>query len=637
MKALLLPLKRLALQTLLLLALFFLSRLCFTLINHSHFEGLGASGFLRLAFFALRYDLSAICAVNALYFFLRLLPFPFARLQPWERGCNALFIVSNSLAFLFEISDWAYFPYNFKRATADVLKMVSRQGDFWSVLPSYLLSYWYVPLAAAAFIFILIKINRRVLRLTPLRNAGDRERRLHPLVFFSGKLMVLAIVLGLCLVGIRGGLQYIPIGLRNAVQVTDSRYVPVLLNTPFSIITTLSTPALEEVHYLSDAEAAALMPFHHRYGRAGFQRKNVVVIILESESKEFTALGNGRSFTPFLDSLMSRGLCCTQAFANGQTSAEGIPAIIAGIPTLMDEAFTTSNYGANRITALPGLLHEKGYASAFYHGGTNGTMSFDIFAAAAGFEKYFGRKEYANEHDYDGAWGIRDEPFLQYFAAGLSKMKQPFVASVFTLSAHPPYGLPERYRQSLPAGPLRVQQCIAYTDLALRRFFESALKMPWYDSTLFVITADHCSPQNGGGFYAQGLGRYAIPLVFFCPSDTALRGIVDAPVQQLDILPSVLEYLGYGARFFAYGNSIFGGDAQRFVITQNSGVYQWLEHGYLLQTKGMEPSSYFAYPQDSLSQHNLLHWPMGERDTALLHLKAFVQRYRQSLIRNTMY
>jgi hypothetical protein len=634
MKPLLMPLKRLALQVLLLLALLFLSRLCFTLINRSHFEDLGAGGFLRLAFHGLRYDLSAICALNALYFFLVLLPLPPALLARWQRLPGILFIAVNCLAFLFEISDWAYFPYNFKRSTADVLGMISRQGDFWNLLPSYLLAYWYVPLADAVFIFLLIKGNRRIGKATPLGKTDTPPRGPG---YYSAKTLALLVVMGLCLVGIRGGLQYIPIGLRNAVQVTDSRYVPVVLNTPFSIISTLSTPALEEVHYLPEAEATAMMPFRHQYHSAGFQKKNVVLIILESESKEFTALGGGQSFTPFLDSLMGRGLTCTQAFANGQTSAEGIPAILAGIPTLMDEAFTTSNYGANRITALPGVLREKGYTSAFYHGGTNGTMSFDVFAAASGFDNYFGRKEYANEHDYDGAWGIRDEPFLQYFAAGLAKMKQPFVASVFTLSAHPPYNLPEAYRQILPAGPLPVQPCIAYTDLALRRFFESASKMPWYDSTLFVITADHCSPQNSGGFYAQGLGQYAIPVMFFCPSDASLRGSFNQPMQQLDILPSVLEYLGYHEPFFAYGNSIFGGDAQRFVITQSNGAYQWLEGGFLLQSKGVKPQGYFQYPEDSLCRHNLLGRAAGRSDMALLHLKAFIQRYRQTLIRNTMH
>ncbi|MEO6832722.1 MAG: LTA synthase family protein, partial [Chitinophagaceae bacterium] len=535
---------------------------------------------------------------------------------------------------LFELSDWAYFPYNFKRATSDVLKMVGSQGDFWSILPSYLIKYWFVPLAAIGFVVVLVWGNKLIQKASPFTKPK------HPIPVWkrvSIQSFILIVAAGVTLVGIRGGLQYIPIGLRNAVQVTDSRFVPIVLNTPFSIITTLTTPSLEPLHFMSDSDAEKEMPFTHHYFGKQFSKKNVVVLIIESGSKEFTALGGRKSFTPFLDSLMGHSLVCTQAFANGQTSAEGIPAILASIPTLMDEAFTTSNYGTNQISAMPGLLRPLGYKSAFFHGGTNGTMSFDIFASAAEFNKYFGRKEYANEEDYDGAWGIWDEPFLQYSAKKISTLKPPFFASIFTLSSHPPYGLPDKYRHSLPSGPLEVQQCIAYTDLSIREFFQSAAKMPWYDSTLFVITADHCSPKTSGGFYAKGLGQFAIPIIFYAPGDTTLQGYYNEPTQQLDILPSVLQYLGYPYSFFAFGNSIFAKQEPRFVVTKSNGTYQWLEYGYLLRTKEQMSVALYSYPTDSLDQHNLLNFDRSRADSSSWRLKAFIQRYHQVLIQNKMH
>jgi arylsulfatase A-like enzyme len=634
MRQLVLPLRRLVLQFLLLLLLYFLSRLCFTIINARHFGGLTSSGFLRIAFYAIRYDLSGLCAVNALYIILLLLPLPVWRWPAYEKFTQGVFIVSNSLALLFELSDWAYFPYNFKRSTADVLRMIGRKGDFWSVLPSYLLNYWYVPLAAILFIVLLIKANNWIRALTPIAVTPQfRHPWLRPLV----QTILLILIAGLTAIGVRGGLQYIPIGLRNAVQIADSRYVPIVLNTPFSIISTLATPSLEEVQYMPDTQAHSLMPFTHQYSGRPFQKKNVVLIILESGSKEFTCLGGRTSFSPFLDSLMGHSLTCTQAFANGQTSAEGIPAIIAGMPTLMDEAFTTSNYGTNKITALPSVLKTQGYSSAFYHGGTNGTMSFDIFTAAAGYDHYYGRTEYNNEADYDGAWGIWDEPFLQYFAHGLSTMRQPFFASVFTLAAHPPYHVPDQYKTTLPKGPQPVHQCMAYTDLAVRRFFATASKQSWYDSTLFIITADHASPQTGGGYYSMGMGQYAIPIIFFCPSDSTLRGNIAAPVQQLDILPSVLDYLGYGAPFFAFGNSIFHQKEEpRYVITQSSNTYQWLQNGHVLVANGVTPKGYYTFPADSLYTSNLLRRPSPYKDSSILHLKAFIQRYRYALIHNAL-
>jgi hypothetical protein len=130
------------------------------------------------------------------------------------------------------------------------------------------------------------------------------------------------------------------------------------------------------------------------------------------------------------------------------------------------------------------------------------------------------------------------------------------------------------------------------------------------------------------------MGQYAIPIIFFCPSDITLRGYYDRPVQQLDILPSVLQYLGYPKPFFAYGNSIFNNAEPRYAITQASGTYQWLEGGHLLQATEAKANGFYAYPADSNCRHNLL--PLGPKDSAMLRLQAFIQRYRYTLIHNAM-
>ena len=41
-------------------------------------------------------------------------------------------------------------------------------------------------------------------------------------------------------------------------------------------------------------------------------------------------------------------------------------------------------------------------------------MRFDAFAAAAGFDNYFGRTEYNNEKHFDGNWGIWDHHFMPW-------------------------------------------------------------------------------------------------------------------------------------------------------------------------------------------------------------------------------
>ncbi len=632
MKEVFQPLKRLVLQIVLLLLCYFLSRSIFVLSNLSFFGDMPFGEFLHIAWNGVRFDLSVLLTINSLYIVLLLLPLPLIYKPWWNTMLRWLFIIVNSWALIFEMSDWAYFAFTMKRATADVLNMVSRKGDFFTLLPHFVVDYWYVPFAFAALVACLIIANRRIIKATPIYKPAKTG-----VLIYAVQSLRLLLVAGVCVIGIRGGLQRTPIGNSTALQVTVNRYVPVVLNTPFSIAHSYANDQLPELEYYSEQELAKYFNPIKQYSGKQFRKKNVVVIMLESFSKEFTGLGS-TSYTPFLDSLMQHGYVCKSAYANALHSAEGIPAVIAGIPSLMEEPFTTSIYGTNKITALPGLLKQEGYNSAFFHGGTNGTMSFDVFAANAGYDKYCGRTEYNNDKDYDGNWGIWDEPYLQYFANSINKMPQPFFASVFTLSSHDPFAVPEQYKKTLPRGRLDLTQTIAYTDMALRKFFATASQQPWYNNTLFVITPDHCALLSEDPNQYVNLGLYSIPLLYFCPSDSNLKGSFNEVTQQMDILPSVMDYLGYDKPFFAFGNSIFSNASPRFTINEINNRYEFLMNGYLLKTETTNITEFYNFAIDNQCSNNLLHTPADSSlKTTEPYFRAFIQLYNSTLIHNKMY
>jgi phosphoglycerol transferase MdoB-like AlkP superfamily enzyme len=620
------PAIKAALQVCLLLGCYFVSRCVFVLLNWDQFNWLSISTFLTIAFQAVRFDVSALLMLNIPYLFLLFLPLPAWKTPARDKFLQVIFIVGNSIALAFEFSDWAYYPFTLKRSTADVLDMVARKGDFWVLLPHFIIDYWFVPAGLIIMIVLLIIINRKITRLYPLKPMGN---------YIVGSMCFL-LVMGLCVIGIRGGLQKKPLDNAYALKAAGTKNLPVMLNTPFSIMHSMANQKLEPLHFYSGAELKQYFIPVKQYQGKPFTPKNVVVIIVESLSKQFTGLGPRKSFTPFLDSLMNLSYVWTNAYANALHSAEAVPAIIAGIPPLMEEPFTTSYYGTNQITALPALLKEKGYTSSFYHGGTNGTMNFDAFCANAGYDKYYGRTEYNNENDYDGNWGIWDEPYLQYFASEISRMKQPFFTTVFTLSSHDPFKVPGQYKNSLLQGPLPVQQCVAYADMALKSFFEKISKMQWFQNTLFVIVADHCSLQTEDERDHYNMGFYKIPIIFYSPGDS-LRGRDPRLVQQIDILPSILDHLGYDKPFFSFGHSMFREDQQAFAINYLGGTYSWQMNGCILKSKGMKLSEVYDITTDSFCSNNLLLKPDGENcKKAAAQFKAFVQLHNKALIDNKM-
>jgi len=373
-----------------LLLIFAVCRILFYSFNYSHFSDLSTGNLLLILFYGLYFDASTIVLLNFAFILLFLLPFPFREKKGFQTILLWLFVVVNSIAILANCADLVYFQFTVKRTTADVFNFFSggMGNDLGRLLPLFIKDYWYVFLIWAVFTFILWVGYKKT--GYPKSIKWDAKQYLR-------QTFILIINMGITIIVLRGGFQLRPIGITNAGEFVESKYVPLVLNTPFSILKTLEVRGIEpKIYFVNENE---MKPFidPHKKGQTGeFKKLNVFVIALESFSKEFIgALNPGKkTYTPFLDSLIGQSLVFTNAFSNGKKSIEGIPAIVAGIPSWSDEPFITSRYGNNQINSLANLLKEEGYSTSFFHGGTNGTMGFDAFAGMAGYSNYYGRTEY---------------------------------------------------------------------------------------------------------------------------------------------------------------------------------------------------------------------------------------------------
>ncbi len=615
-----------------LLLLYSIARLFFYFLNQSLFELNTTQSLVQLMLYGIRYDVSIICILNLPLFIFLLIPFKILSQKFKEKIQAVLFVGINGVAFLFEMADWFYFPYNHKRATAEVLDLITRKGDFINLLPAFFKMYWYLFVVAVVLFFLLFKMYKTISKRSK-KMFSEREIQTS---FFSQSI-IFFLAIGLSIVGIRGGIQLVPINIRNVISVTENRNTPIILNTPFSIAFTIGGERAERLDFMPENEAQKITNPIKTYHSDGFLNKNVVVIILESFSKEFTSLSGKKSYTPFLDSLMGVSVNFTNAYANALHSSSAIPAILAGIPAVTEPSFSTSVYANNKINSIASLLKPKGYTTAFFHGGTNGSMSFDVFTANAGYDYYLGRKEYANDKDYDGNWGIWDEPFFQYFNNKIKELPQPFHAAFFSLSSHHPYKLPKEYKDKFNDGALPIHNVVRYTDNALRLFFKAAQKEEWFNNTIFVITADHCSPLGSEHFYYAQSGRYQIPLLVYTPGDIQAQNN-NRLVQQIDILPTVMQMLEYEKPFFSLGNSIWDTTSNPYVINRNSNNYSWLQNGLMLQYRDAQNIATYVYPQDSTEQYNII--GNKEYDSLLKvsdkYYKAFRQTINNALIDNRM-
>jgi len=622
------------LKLVVILLLLFVSRLLFYFFNFPHFQSLSIMEAVRIFIAGIRFDLSALLLLNFPFILMNSLPFKFRYKKVNQGFANFYFYVVNTLGLMVNFIDIVYFRFTLKRMTSDIFRYVEVGGDFDKLIPQFIKDFWFVIILWIAFVLVMILVCRKI-RITESspKTKGFRYYALHSVIF--------ATILSLVIIGFRGGLQLRPINLVTAGKYAFAKDVPLVLNTPFSIIKTFTHQSLEFRNYFtSETDLEKLYTPVHSGKKGKFKPYNVLIIVMESFSREHIGFlnkhlddGKYRGFTPVFDSLIQQGTYF-EGFANEKTSITAIPAILSAIPSLMDDALTQSTYAGNRYTSIAGLLKPKGYRSAFFHGGTNGTMGYDKYTRATGFDSYFGRSEYNNERDYDGKWGIRDEEFFKYTAQRLNELKQPFVASVFSLSAHHPYFVPGKYRHVFREGKLPIQQSIMYSDYSLGRFIETIRKMPWYKKTIIVITADHTS--EGYFPYYQGpVGQYAIPILFLFP-DEAERGIHREIAQQTDIMPTLLHYMGYDKDFIAFGSDIMDHQAEHFSVHFTSGIYTLIKGGYVLEFNGSESISLYEVIANGTSRMNLLNREPVVAGEMEKFLKAYIQQYNNRMIENRM-
>ncbi|GFR90875.1 phosphoglycerol transferase [Elysia marginata] len=310
-----------------------------------------------------------------------------------------------------------------------------------------------------------------------------------------------------------------------------------------------------------------------------------------------------------------------------------MPSILCGIPSF-DIAFTSSPYAKQHIQSLVSELNDLGYDTSFFHGAPNGSMGFLGFANILGFDHYYGKEEFGDDSQFDGVWGIWDEPFFNYMGKVLSQKQQPFMATLFSTSSHHPFHIPRQYEGKFDKGKLPIHQTVGYTDFALRSFFNTIRDKPWFEKTLFVITADHTN-QIGYNEYKKPINRFAVPIIFYTPKG-ALSGEDMRLAQQIDIYPTILNIIGSEKPFFSLGESLLNSDSKPFVITHNGNIFYGLSEQYICVFDGQKALGFYDINDKGL-QTNLIEIRSQDMTRLENFCKAFVQNYMNRIVERRLY
>ncbi|MBP5315998.1 MAG: sulfatase-like hydrolase/transferase [Muribaculaceae bacterium] len=285
------------------------------------------------------------------------------------------------------------------------------------------------------------------------------------------------------------------------------------------------------------------------------RRHNIVLVTVESLSSSFlTDYGCDKNLTPNIDTLMTKSLVFDNMYAVGNRTVRGLEALSLCIPPSAGESIVKRSDNAMGDLSVGALFRREGYKTRFLYGGDSYFDNMGDYFGKNGYEVGDRKQLTDDQVTFANIWGVCDEDLYSMALRTFdddARHNVPFFAQIMTVSNHRPFTYPDG-KITIDGDPQSRDGAVKYTDYAIGRFLREASGKPWFDNTIFIITADHQA--SSAGKTSIPVNRYHIPCIVYAPRIIEPQR-VEALCSQIDVIPTLLTLLHYSGKVpFAGGN-----------------------------------------------------------------------------------
>jgi arylsulfatase A-like enzyme len=135
------------------------------------------------------------------------------------------------------------------------------------------------------------------------------------------------------------------------------------------------------------------------------------------------------------------------------------------------------------------------------------------------------------------------------------------------------------------------------------------------------------------------VGTFRVPIIFYEPGNENMRGVKTGElIQQIDIMPTLLNYLHFDRPYFAFGMDAFDPQTEekRFAINTLNDIYMVYENHYVLKASDDKATALYNFHSDPMLTKNLLNSDTERAERMYNKLKAFRQQYNDRMIDDEM-
>ena len=530
------------------------------------------------------FDNVIVCYVMVVPLAILLLAATFGYCARWLRLSAAIWLgLFITVVLAVSAANIPYFAYFFKNIDASIFGWFGYVGTTAGMLVGESSYLYYFLLFAAAF-FVLLSGLRFTLRRADESIAASPKQKGWGWVPL--RLALTAAIVGLCIFGIRGRMGYNPIKVSQAYYCKDPFLNQLGIAPSFNLVTSTLDgmrkentelqlmPYDEAIDYTRSqlgidgvADSTALL---RRYVDVDsiIGRRNVVIILMESMSASLMqTFGQQQPLTPTLDSLYQCSLAFTRFYSAGIHTNHGITATLYSFPALMMRNLMKGTVTPRR-SGIATVLDAHGYNNLFFMTHESQYDNMNAFLRTNGYDKIFAQEDYP-KGEVVNSFGVPDKYLFDFALPEINRVAaigDPFMATILTISNHPPYIIPDGMKV-LTNEP--ETQIVEYADRCIGDFLTKARREPWYDNTIFVILADH--GKLVGEMDSELPQSYNhIPLIMFGPGVTP--GIYDGLGAQVDVMPTLLGLLGVDYDYDGFGIDLLKSRRDKVFYTSDTQI-----------------------------------------------------------------
>ncbi len=321
-------------------------------------------------------------------------------------------------------------------------------------------------------------------------------------------------------------------------------------------------------HILFDPLLQSNTPISERH-----EKPNILIYLVDTlRADHLGCYGYDKPTSPNIDSFSKSATLFRNPIAQASWTRSAVASVLTGLYAPTHGTIKRLDTLSESVRLLPEVLKNLGYQTAAVV--TNGNISSQ-FGFNRGFDTYRQLKE---QPDNPENHQLSDSVNAAAFEWLRLRSTEPFLLYLHTTDPHNPYMPRSPHREKLApmvadttVGSLRKLTAlkntketpspdllrditalydaeIAFNDAEFGHLIEKLKELDLYDQTMIIFLSDHGEEFLDHGYWEHGNSLFNeqihIPLIIKFPNGLGKGTNVDSVVRQIDILPTILDYLG---------------------------------------------------------------------------------------------